>query len=195
MADADSPVRKLIERTGPDKIWIAASTMPPDEDDAVIAAFRDLASGHPKLMLILAPRKPALFDEAAAKLASAGVRHVRRRNLQDSDTLELPGVLLLDTIGELSGLFSVADVVFMGGTLVDRGGHNILEPALFAKPIVMGPHMENFRAIAADSLAASACVEIPNAGGLADAIGKLLDSPEAAREMGRRAYACAQAKR
>jgi len=199
MADADSPVRKLIGRTGPEKIWIAASTMPPDEDDAVIAAFRDLAGRHTKLMLILAPRKPAAFDEAAAKLSAAGVRHLRRRNLQDNlqnhDTLELPGALLLDSIGELSGLFSVADVVFMGGTLVDRGGHNILEPALFAKPIAMGPHMENFRAIAADFLAASACVEIPNAAGLADAIGKLLDSPEAAQEMGRRAYACAQAKR
>jgi 3-deoxy-D-manno-octulosonic-acid transferase len=194
-ADADSPARRLIERTKPEKIWIAASTMPPDEDDAVIAAFRDLAGRHPKLMLILAPRKPAAFDEAAAKLAAAGVRHLRRRNLQDGDTLELPGALLLDSIGELSGLFAVADVVFMGGTLVDRGGHNILEPALFAKPVVMGPHMENFRAIAADFLAASACVEIPNSAALADAIGKLLDSPDAAVEMGRRAYACAQARR
>jgi tetraacyldisaccharide 4'-kinase len=109
--------------------------------------------------------------------------------------LELPGVLLLDTIGELSGLFSVADVVFMGGTLADRGGHNILEPALFAKPVVMGPHMENFRAIAADFLAANACVEIPNASALTDAIRKLLDSPQAAQEIGGRAYACAQAKR
>jgi 3-deoxy-D-manno-octulosonic-acid transferase len=198
-ADADSPARELIERTKPEKIWIAASTMPAHgddaEDDAVIAAFRDLSRRHPKLMLILAPRKPAAFDEAAAKLASAGIRHLRRSNLQDGDTLELPGALLLDSIGELSGLFSVADVVFMGGTLVDRGGHNILEPALFAKPVVMGPHMENFRAIAADFLAASACIEIPNAAGLADAIGKLLDSPEAAQEMGRRAYACAQSRR
>lgn len=194
-ADAGSPVRKFISGAGAPQIWIAASTMPPEEDDAVIAAFRDLARTHPRLMLILAPRKPAAFDEAAAKLASAGVRHLRRSILQDGDTLELPGVLLLDSIGELSGLFSFADVVFMGGTLVDRGGHNILEPALFAKPIVMGPHMENFRAIAADFRAAEACVEISNAAELPDAIGKLLDSPAAAQEIGRRAFACAQAKR
>ena len=195
VADAESPIRKLIERTKPEKIWIAASTMPPDEDDEVIAAFRDLARRHPRLMLILAPRKPATFDESAAKLAAAGVRYLRRSTLQDGGMLELPGALLLDSIGELSGLYAVADVVFMGGTLVDRGGHNILEPALFAKPVVMGPHMENFRAIAADFLAANACVEIPNAAGLADAIGKLIESPEAAGEIGRRAYACAQAKR
>ncbi len=194
-AGSDSPVRQFIERTKPEKIWIAASTMPPDEDDAVIAAFRGLAARHPKLMLILAPRKPATFDETASKLAAAGIRHLRRSNLQDSDTLELPGALLLDTIGELSGLFSEADVVFMGGTLADRGGHNILEPALFGKPVVMGPHMENFRAIAADFLAAGACVEISNAAELPEAVGKLLDSPETAREIGRRAYICAQSKR
>jgi tetraacyldisaccharide 4'-kinase len=195
IAAADSPVSRLIERTGPEEIWIAASTMPPDEDGAVIAAFRDLASRHPKLMLILAPRKPATFHESAAKLASAGIRHLRRSKLQDGETLELPGVLLLDSIGELSSLFAVADVVFMGGTLVDRGGHNILEPALFAKPVVVGPHMENFRAIAADFRAAGACVEISNAAELPDAVGKLLRSPAAAQEIGQRAYACAQAKR
>ncbi len=194
-AAAASPIRQLIARTRPEKIWIAASTMPPDEDDAVIAAFRELARSHSRLLLILAPRKPATFDESAAKLASAGIRYLRRSNLQENDTVELPGALLLDSIGELSGLFSAADVVFMGGTLVDRGGHNILEPALFAKPVVMGPHMENFRAIATDFLVADACVEIPNAAALAGAIGKLLDSSEAAREIGRRAYACAQARR
>jgi len=198
-AGTESPIRQLIERSKPEKIWIAASTMPPDEDDAVIAAFRELARNHSRLMLILAPRKPAAFDESAAKLAAAGVRYLRRSNLSDhlqddNDTLQLPAVLLLDSIGELSALFSVADVVFMGGTLVDRGGHNILEPALFAKPVVMGPHMENFRAIAADFLAGNACVQIPNAPALAGAIGKLLDSAGAAHEMGRRAYACAQAK-
>ena len=65
-------------------------------------------------------------------------------------SVPLARVLLLDTIGELSGLFALADVVFMGGTLARRGGHNILEPALFAKPVIAGPHMENFQAIADD---------------------------------------------
>ena len=71
---------------------------------------------------------------------------VRRTKLR---TLALPGVLLLDSIGDLAALFERADVVFMGGTLARRGGHNILEPAFFAKPVIVGPHMENFAAIVA----------------------------------------------
>ena len=119
--DAASPVRQVIENAQPAEIWIAASTMPPaftgdvDEDDVVVQAFQALAEKRPRLLLVLAPRRPERFDGAAAKLEAAGIRYVRRSRLQQA--LELPGVLLLDTIGELSGLFSLADVVFMGGTL------------------------------------------------------------------------------
>ena len=170
-AAADSPAHLLMERIRPRKVWIAASTMPPDEDDAVLAAFRQLAAREPGLLLVLAPRKPATFNDTAAKLSD--VPHLRRSQMGNGDALALPGVLLLDTIGELSGLFSFADAVFMGGTLVDTGGHNILEPALFGKPVVTGPHMENFRAIAEEFRAAGASVEIAGAGELAAAVGRL----------------------
>jgi tetraacyldisaccharide 4'-kinase len=192
-APQDSPVPLLIERLQPQHVWIAASTMPPNEDDAVLAAFHKLASRHPRSLLILAPRKPALFDDTAAKLA--GIPHLRRSQLQAGDALVLPGVLLLDTIGELSGLFALADVVFMGGTLVSTGGHNILEPALFGKPVITGPHMENFRAIADDFRAAGASVEIADASELARTVERLLDSPEEARVIGERARACAESQR
>jgi 3-deoxy-D-manno-octulosonic-acid transferase len=192
-AAPDSPVPLLIKRLQPQHVWIAASTMPPNEDDAVLAAFRELAARHSRLLLILAPRKPASFDETAAKLAT--ISHLRRSKLQDGDTFPLPGVLLLDTIGELNGLFSLADAVFMGGTLVNTGGHNILEPALFGKPVITGPHMENFRAIAEDFRAASASVEIGHAGALAQAVERLLDSPEESRAIGERARNCAESQR
>src|SRR5262249_51373128 len=147
-AAPDSPVRRWIESAAPDHVWIAASTMSADidEDDLVIAAFRDLATLHPRLLLLLAPRKPERFGIVAQKLTHAGLSSPRRSAL--NGPLPLPCVLLLDSIGELSSLFSLATVVFMGGTLAQRGGHNILEPAFFARPVVIGPHMENFQDIA-----------------------------------------------
>ena len=200
-----SPVLALLERTQPGQVWIAASTMPPagprgrpgdvDEDDVAIAAFRELAARHPGLLLILAPRKPERFDAAAAKLEAAGIPYLRRSRLGASDTLALPAVLLLDTIGELSGLFSVADAVFMGGTLARRGGHNILEPALFSKPVIAGPHMENFQAIADEFRESGAYVEIGDAAALAGAVARLLEAPEQAARIGQRARLAAEARR
>ncbi|HWB99448.1 MAG TPA: tetraacyldisaccharide 4'-kinase, partial [Bryobacteraceae bacterium] len=142
-----------------------------------------------------APRKPERFDEAARKLEQAGIPFLRRSELRESDTLALPGVLLLDTIGELSGLFGLADVVFMGGTLASRGGHNILEPAFFGRPVIIGPHMENFREIGAEFCAAGASVQIDGREELAAALDRLLDRPEEAQRIGRLASECAAARR
>ena len=104
-----------------------------DEDDAVLSAFQELAQSHPRLLLILVPRKPERFDEAEAKLCDADVRYMRRSQEAIPADLALPCVLLLDSIGELASLFPIADVVFMGGTLARRGGHNVLEPAACRK--------------------------------------------------------------
>jgi 3-deoxy-D-manno-octulosonic-acid transferase len=192
-ADPGSPV--LAWAAGA-RVWIAASTMPPaeagdvDEDDVAIAAFAKLRRAHPDLRLILVPRKPERFDVAARKLEAAGIAYVRRSRMQGSGP-----VLLLDTVGELSGLFGAADVVFMGGTLARRGGHNILEPALFGKPVIVGPHMENFQAITDEFRAAGACVEIADAAALAEAVGRLLEDRDAAERIGRLSRACAEARR
>ena len=118
-------------------LWIAASTSADDridEEDGVIAAQRELAGWR----LIVAPRKPERFEAVARRLASSGLNYTRRSELSNPAA----DVLLLDSIGELSGLFAHAQVVFMGGTLAAKGGHNILEPALFGKPIIAGPHRE-----------------------------------------------------
>jgi len=200
-APPDSPVRALLERVRPAAVWIAASTMPPavagdpDEDDTVIAAFQALAQRRPGLLLILVPRHPERFDQAAEKLHAAGIRYLRRSRLQASDTVELPAVLLLDSIGELGSLFALADVVFMGGTLASRGGHNVLEPALFGKPVIAGPHMENFEAIAEDFRQAGAMVEIKSASDLTGAVDRFLGDPVLGREIGGRALTCAEARR
>ncbi|MFN7996459.1 MAG: tetraacyldisaccharide 4'-kinase [Bryobacteraceae bacterium] len=199
-APPDSPVRRFIDRVKPDAVWIAASTMPPakpddpDEVQAVIDAFKALSARKPGLLLLLAPRRPNLFEEDAAKLRRSGVSMVRRSELRDMDSVPLPGVLLLDSIGELSGLFGLADVVFMGGTLVSRGGHNILEPAMAARPIVVGPHMENFTEIADDFRAAGALVEVQTPSELADAVSRVLDDRAFAEDLSSRAQSRARAK-
>lgn len=195
-------VRKALDRLKPGSIWIAASTMPPaepgdpDEDDSVIAAFCELAPSRPRLLLIHVPRRPERFDSAAEKLTAAGVPFVRRTALADQPPLPaLPCVLLLDSIGELSALFAHADVVFMGGTLPHRGGHNILEPAFFARPVVIGPHMENFPEIAAEFIEAEACVRIDSPLELAAAVDTLLSDPDRRSLLGERARKLAEARR
>lgn len=194
-------LREFLDASGAGVIWIAASTMPPavtgdiDEDDAVIAAFEQLRERHTSLLLVLVPRRPERFKPAAAKLDRAGVPYLRRSALTGGERLPLPGVLLLDTMGELSSLFALADVVFMGGTLAERGGHNILEPAYFAKPIVTGPHMENFAAIAAEFDAAGATVVIREPRELAPAVEALLDDPARREHLGMLARQIAHAKR
>src|SRR5207253_683681 len=97
--------------------------------------------------------------------------------------IRAPEVLLLDTIGELASTFELADIVFIGGSLVPRGGHNLLEPAYWAKPILFGPHMENFRDVARMFLEARGAVQVENAAQLAEEACRLLTNPELRQEM------------
>lgn len=178
-------VAEWLQRQEALPLWIAASTMPPafdgdvDEDTVVITAQQAL-----DCRLILVPRKPERFDSAAAKLTAAGIPFARRTRLAATPKAR---VLLLDSIGELASLFPLADAVFMGGTLNHRGGHNILEPAYFARPIVTGPHMENFAAIAQLFRQAGAIDTIDSPDQLSPAIAKAFHSPT-----GDRAQALAQ---
>ncbi len=186
-APADSPVRTFLAQHTGKRVWIAASTTADDslaEEDAVLDAFAQLDGW----VLILAPRKPDRFDEVATKLAARGYAFTRRSQMNGDSSAN---ILLLDTIGELAGLFGLADVVFMGGTLADRGGHNILEPAFFGKPVITGPHLENFREIAADFREARAVITIATAAELAAAVTAAAND----RETGERGRERASARR
>ncbi len=181
-------IADFLDRAGAKRMFIAASTMTDgivDEDDAVIAAI----PARSDVLTILAPRKPERFGAVAEKLERAGVAFARRsRGLSGSRGR----VLLLDSIGELAALFERADVVFMGGTLADRGGHNILEAAFFGKPVIVGPHMENFAEIAREFRESGAVYPIDSAAKLGPAVSKLLDDPG---EYGARAKEIAISKR
>lgn len=173
-------LRDWVSARQAQKVFVAASTMPavtPDdreEDDVVLDAFEEAARAFPGLLMILAPRRPELFAQAAAKLAARGIAFVRRSALGE---VALPGVLLLDSMGELAGLFELADAVFVGGSLVHWGGHNVLEPAASARPILVGPHMQNFAAIAAEFTAAGALRVVPEPEQLGQALVETLRDP------------------
>ncbi len=178
-------------------VWVAASTVGPnergslekhsvDEDDIVLRVFAQLVADFPKLLLILAPRQPARFDVVAKKLERARFSFVRRSELILGKTrpLQLPGVLLLDTLGELSSAYQHADAVFVGGSIAPRGGHNIIEPAAAAAPVVVGPNMQNFEAITHDFVDAHALVQIRGEAELLSTLRSLLADPCRARELG-----------
>jgi 3-deoxy-D-manno-octulosonic-acid transferase len=133
-------------RASGDPILVAGSTVE-DEEEYVLEAFRSVLGEHPGARLVLAPRHRERFDEIARMLAMRRFRYVRRSS-PEASTADLRGaVVLLDTLGELAALYRYADIAFVGGSLVPRGGHNILEPAFFARPILTGEHTENFREI------------------------------------------------
>jgi 3-deoxy-D-manno-octulosonic-acid transferase len=176
-------------------LWIAASTMA-GEEELVLDAFQKILERHPGLRLLIAPRHADRFDLVAEMIRNRGFQVLRRTQLQAGNSppklggeLQNPRIFLLDTIGELATVFQYAAVVYMGGSLVPTGGHNVLEPARHSKPIVFGPHMENFREIARLFLDAKGAIQIQNAAGLAPAISEALSNPQHASELGRNALA------
>jgi 3-deoxy-D-manno-octulosonic-acid transferase len=186
----ESNLTRVLDASQP--LWIAASTTaagtanPSNEEEQVLAAFAVLRQRHPNLRLLIAPRHPERFPAVEQMVIASGFQ-CERRTASNGSHSAFKDVLLLDTIGELASTFPHASVVFMGGTLVPRGGHNILEPAAASKAIVFGPHMENFREIAALFLNADAAIQVQNSEELASAVGRLLNDAEASSAMGNNA--------
>jgi len=143
-----------------------------------------------------APHPATLFDTVTRKLASSGVRYVRRTACKpdSSITPQIPASWLLDTLSKLAGIFPGSQVVFLGGSIAPRGGHSVLEPATAGVPIVVGPHMENFESIMRDFLAAQAVLQINGEGELLTAIRGLLLDPARAEELGDRAREVVRSK-
>lgn len=155
-------------------VWIAASTHA-GEDEIILAAHRQLLTTRPDALLILVPRHPERFH-AVHDLCLSQELTTRRRSTGQAVQ---PGdqVLLGDTMGELLFLYALADIAFVGGSLVANGGHNLLEPAALGKPALSGPHLFNFLEIAAQLRDAGALSEVENAEQLADRITTLLGEP------------------
>jgi 3-deoxy-D-manno-octulosonic-acid transferase len=137
-------LRVALAADGAGPVLVCGSTVE-DEEAPLLKAFENLRVEHPRAVMILAPRHPERFDEVAILIQQLAIPFVRRSRWQGESLAG--GVLLLDSIGELAALYALADVAFVGGSLVPRGGHNIIEPALHGVAIVTGNHTENFRDI------------------------------------------------
>jgi 3-deoxy-D-manno-octulosonic-acid transferase len=174
-------------------VLLAASTVK-GEERAALTAFAAVRRIHPGALLIIAPRRPERFAEAEALARAEGLRVALRTSLV-VDTEPGADVVILDSIGELAHLFQVATAVFVGGSLVDYGGHNILEPAVHGKAIVFGPHMQNFAEIAAAFLQQHAAVQVASAAGLAEAWVRLVGDPVERARLGLAARGLVEANR
>lgn len=179
--------RQLRQRAGSLRLVVAGSTLE-GEEAALLEAWTRLLEADGQLAMVLAPRHPERFAAVAALLERSGRRWTRRSQWKpEADEPLQPGeIVLLDTIGELASVYSLACVAFVGGSVIPAGGHNPLEPAQFGVPIVMGPHAENFRAIVSD-LAAHQAVRIAAKEALAAALVTLLNDRAGAEAMGARA--------
>jgi 3-deoxy-D-manno-octulosonic-acid transferase len=172
---------------------IAGSTVR-GEEAAFLAAFERIKSLSPGALAIIAPRQPERFGEVQRLARDAGFATARRSDLP-IDAEPRADVVVLDTIGELAQLYQVATAVFVGGSLVDRGGHNILEPAIFGKPIVFGAHMQNFKEIADAFLSNGAALQVATDRELQEALLGLVTDPVRRARLGAAARALVEANR
>ena len=170
--------RRLLGLSKSCPVWVAGSTHQ-GEEQAVLDAHLAARRRFPDLSLVLAPRRPERVAEVADLIRASGAEPVRRSEM--AQAREVSGgaarVVVLDTVGELAQLYAVADVVFTGGSLVPAGGHNMLEAAARGKPVLTGPHTENFRESAELLIGCDAARMVRDAAELGDALVTLLADP------------------
>lgn len=174
-------------------VWIAASSHEPEEA-ALLEAQRQLLQTQPDALLIWVPRHPERFDAVANQVQAAGLA-LARRSLQQAVNADTQ-VYLADTMGELLLLYGLADVTFVAGSLdASLGGHNLLEPAAWGKPVISGTHLTNFKVIAELLTAAGALTQVNSATELATSIAKLFADASLRQQQGEAARAVVDANR
>ena len=180
-------LRHAISASTP--VLICGSTVE-GEEEILLQAFKQILRQIPEALMVLAPRHPERFESVAQLVDASGLSFWRRSGWRGAPLAG--GVFLLDSIGELASIYSLATVAFVGGSLVPRGGHNILEPAQFGRAIVVGPHTENFREIIQIFSAANA-VQIATQRDISDVLFRLLNDVSLREQLGSNAHKVMQA--
>jgi 3-deoxy-D-manno-octulosonic-acid transferase len=184
-------LRESFDDSGAGPILVCGSTLE-DEEGSLLSAFRNILLNHQKTVMILAPRHPERFEVVAALVEKLGFQ-MWRRSLWNGEPLA-GGVFLVDSIGELATLYSLATIAFVGGSLVPRGGHNILEPALYGAAIVTGNHYENFRDVV-NFFASRNAVRIVGLAELPLVLIELIENEDERMTLGRNALAALESQR
>jgi 3-deoxy-D-manno-octulosonic-acid transferase len=177
--------QRLLGLHGEEPVWVVGSTHR-GEEAIILDVFHRLHRDDPRIVLVLAPRHPERVPEIESLIRDRGLKSVRRSQLPRAQSQG--AVILLDSVGELAQVYRIADVVFVGGSLVPFGGQNIMEPALRRKPVLFGPHVMNFREVAGLLKQAGGGLQVEDGDGLEAAVRRLLrDQPERI-QMGEAAY-------
>jgi 3-deoxy-D-manno-octulosonic-acid transferase len=166
-----------------DRPVLVAGSTGPGEEEVVLEAFQEVRRSHPDAFLVLAPRHPDRSDGVHLKATAAGL-DLYRLSHGNSTAAGASDGLLVDTLGELSALYSLATAAFVGGSLIPVGGHNVLEPAAAGVPVLVGPHTEHFKEPAQALLLAGGASVVTGAETLARAWGSFLAEPELAQTAG-----------
>jgi 3-deoxy-D-manno-octulosonic-acid transferase len=182
----DKRVGKIVSARDPGRHLVVAGSSHRGEEEILLKALLSARARFPKLSLVLAPRHPERFAEVERLLQNSPFAFQRKSRLTVEQYFS-QDILLLDTVGDLPDFFAAGDIAFVGGSLVDGGGHNVLEPARLQKPILFGPHMTNFKSIAEEMKRRGAAIEVRDADDLARAVVRLLADTEERRRMGEQA--------
>jgi 3-deoxy-D-manno-octulosonic-acid transferase len=181
--------KKIMEvlRLSDEHMVLVAGSTHEGEEKEILSIYSRLLKEFPKLRLIIVPRHPERFEEASRIISESGFECLRKTQLekrQSAGALTGEQVILVDTIGELIDIYGLADVAFVGGSLTPKGGHNMLEPAALAKPVLFGPYVFNFQDVASSLLEAQAAIQVEGPAQLENSLKELLRKPEKEKQMG-----------
>ncbi len=178
-------LRELVGIQEKSRVFLAGSTLE-GEERLAIDAYQALVTEYPDLCLIIVPRHPERFEEVAELLNESGLAWARRQNLDGSPNSDVR-VLMVDTVGELGAWWGVADIAFVGGSMADRGGQNMIEPAAYGAAVSFGPNTANFRDVVQQLLSQQAARVVHDREELTEFLRQCLRNPLEANRMGQRA--------
>jgi 3-deoxy-D-manno-octulosonic-acid transferase len=180
-------IKRILKNSADDLLLVCGSTKP-GEEELLLLAFENLRRDFDHLKLIIAPRHPHRGDEVTELVKDTGFSYLQRSRNEFGEKNEgSTDILILDSIGELASLYEIADLVFIGGSLVPAGGQNVIEPAAYGKPILFGPHMENFRQVAAAFVEAGAAIRVENGTELETQLHTIISAPGERYRLGEKA--------